>query len=79
MTDVSQRRSPSRSETTKASEKTVIQTTAIEHAIVRVRGQNVMLDFDLAALYQVEVKALNQAVTRNAAAESKALRSQIVT
>lgn len=31
------------------------------------RGQRVMLDADLAGLYQVEVKALNQAVRRNPA------------
>jgi len=30
-----------------------------------VREQKVMLDFDLAALYEVETKALNQAVKRN--------------
>jgi predicted secreted hydrolase len=30
-----------------------------------VRGHKVMLDFDLAILYQVETKALNQAVKRN--------------
>jgi hypothetical protein len=30
-----------------------------------VRGSRVMLDADLAALYEVEVKALNQAVKRN--------------
>ena len=30
-----------------------------------IRGQRVMLDFDLARLYQVETKALNQAVKRN--------------
>jgi hypothetical protein len=30
-----------------------------------IRGQKVMLDFDLAALYGVETRALNQAVKRN--------------
>ena len=30
-----------------------------------IRGKKVMLDFDLARLYQVETKALNQAVKRN--------------
>ncbi|MET0392453.1 MAG: ORF6N domain-containing protein, partial [Chitinophagaceae bacterium] len=30
-----------------------------------IREQKVMLDFDLAALYEVETKALNQAVKRN--------------
>jgi hypothetical protein len=39
----------------------------IETAIVLVRGQKVLLDRDLAALYGVETRALNQAVRRNAA------------
>ena len=38
---------------------------AIESRIVEVRGQRVMLDADLARLYGVEVRALNQAVKRN--------------
>jgi hypothetical protein len=37
----------------------------IERAIARMRGQNVMLDSDLAALYGVAVRTLNQAVKRN--------------
>lgn len=37
----------------------------IETLIYSLRGQNVMLDSDLASLYQVETKALNQAVKRN--------------
>jgi hypothetical protein len=37
----------------------------IENAIYLVRGQKVMLDRDLAALYGVPTKALNQAVSRN--------------
>ena len=36
-------------------------------AIVLLRGHKVMLDADLAELYGVETKALNQAVRRNAA------------
>ena len=63
----------------------------IERAVMRVRGCNVMLDDDLAALYRVELKALNQAVKRNAERfpadfmfklnkhEARSLRSQIVT
>jgi len=63
----------------------------IERRISLVRGQKVMLDGDLAELYQVPTKALNQAVRRNAdrfpgdfmfqltAEETSALRSQIVT
>ena len=38
----------------------------VQNLIYEVRGQKVMLDFDLARLYQVETKALNQAVKRNA-------------
>ena len=37
----------------------------IEQAILLLRGQKVMLDRDLAALYGVETKNLNQAVRRN--------------
>jgi hypothetical protein len=38
---------------------------AIQNRIYEIRGERVMLDFDLAALYEVETKALNQAVKRN--------------
>ena len=38
----------------------------VQNLIYEIRGQKVMLDFDLARLYQVETKALNQAVKRNA-------------
>ena len=38
---------------------------SIQNRIYEVRGERVMLDFDLAALYEVETKALNQAVKRN--------------
>lgn len=37
----------------------------IQNKIYEIRGQRVMLDFDLAALYQVETKVLKQAVRRN--------------
>jgi hypothetical protein len=37
----------------------------IEHKIYELRGQNVMLDFDIAELYEVETKRLNEAVHRN--------------
>ena len=36
-----------------------------ERRIYLIRGQRVMLDFDLAELYQVETRALKQAVRRN--------------
>jgi hypothetical protein len=63
----------------------------ITRAILLIRGHKVMLDEDLAALYEVEVKVLNQAVSRNAERfppdfmfrltleETTLLRSQIVT
>ena len=37
----------------------------IQDKIFEIRGQRVMLDFDLAAMYGVETRALNQAVKRN--------------
>jgi hypothetical protein len=37
----------------------------IEQTILLIRGHRVMLDADLAALYEVETKAFNRAVTRN--------------
>ncbi len=37
----------------------------IENKIHEIRGQKVMLDFDLAEMYGVETKRLNQAVRRN--------------
>lgn len=37
----------------------------IQNRIYEIRGQKVMLDFDLAELYQVETRVLNQAVKRN--------------
>ncbi len=65
----------------------------IERKIYLIRGKNVMFDSDLAALYQVTTKALNQAVKRNPErfpedfmiqltkkeAENLVSRSQIVT
>lgn len=63
----------------------------IREAIILLRGQKVMLDRDLAALYGVQTKALKQAVKRNAdrfpddfmfvlsAEEFATLRSQFVT
>ena len=43
----------------------LIQQENIERKIFIIRGKKVMLDRDLAFLYGVEVKALNQAVKRN--------------
>jgi len=39
--------------------------TIIQRKIYEIRGQRVILDRDLAALYQVETRVLNQAVKRN--------------
>lgn len=38
---------------------------AIQSKIYEIRGQRVMLDFDLAILYGVETRVLNQSVRRN--------------
>jgi phage regulator Rha-like protein len=69
----------------------LILTEQIEQQILLIRGQKVMLDSDLARLYGVATKTLNQAVRRNRDRfpddfmfqltddETKALRSQIVT
>jgi hypothetical protein len=42
-----------------------MQVTTLQSKIVDIRGQKVILDFDLAMLYEVETKVLNQAVKRN--------------
>ena len=41
------------------------QLQVIQSKIYEIRGQKVMLDFDLAEMYQVETRVLNQAVKRN--------------
>jgi toxin-antitoxin system, toxin component, fic family len=43
----------------------IIQTNDIDRLIYTIRGRQVMLDHDLAALYGYEVRALNQQVKRN--------------
>ncbi len=42
-----------------------MQLKIIQQKIFEVRGQSVMFDFDLAELYNVETRTLNQAVKRN--------------
>ena len=37
----------------------------VKSKIYTIRGQKVMLDFDLAQMYEVETKRLNEAVRRN--------------
>jgi hypothetical protein len=71
--------------------KEIIPIERIAQAVRWVRGEKVLLDFDLAALYGVPTKTLNQAVKRNAARfpedfmfqlnaeETHFLRSQFVT
>ncbi len=71
--------------------KEIIPVQQIAKAIHWVRGEKVLLDFDLATLYGVPTKTLNQAVKRNAtrfpedfmfqlsAEETRFLRSQFVT
>ncbi len=39
-----------------------MQLSVIHNKIYEIRDQKVMLDFDLAELYEVETKVLNQAV-----------------
>jgi len=77
------------SETRKSSDNWALQ--KISPLIHEIRRERVILDSDLAGIYGVPVKALNQAVKRNAGrfpedfvfqvsrAESKSLRSQFVT
>lgn len=43
----------------------MVEIESIQHRIYTIRGERVMLDFDLAALYEVETRVLNQAVKRN--------------
>lgn len=43
----------------------IIRTDSIQNKIYTIRGVQVMLDSDLAQMYQVETRALNQAVSRN--------------
>ncbi len=49
-----------------ADNRLVIPVERVQKAIYLVRGQKVMLDKDLAQLYGVETRVLNQAVRRNA-------------
>ncbi len=46
-------------------EDTILNAMSISNRILRIRGKAVMLDRDLALLYGVPTKALNQAVRRN--------------
>ena len=48
-----------------ADKKSLVVAESIETKILTIRGQKAMLDADLAELYGVETRALNQAVKRN--------------
>lgn len=48
-----------------ADKKSVVPTQWIESLILIIRGQRVMLDADLAALYGVPTKRFNEQVKRN--------------
>lgn len=69
----------------------IVDNTGIQNMIYTIRGKQVMIDSDLAMLYQIETKVFNQAVKRNmnrfpehfrfqlTEEEYENLRSQIVT
>ncbi len=52
-------------EITKTNTADVVPIEQVQNRIHTIRGQNVMLDSDLATLYGVQTSALNQAVSRN--------------
>ena len=66
----------------------VVVTTPVESRIMSIRGKQIMIDRDLAELYGVETRVLNQAVKRNIErfpddfrfelSREECLRSQIV-
>ena len=68
-----------------------MQISLIENKIYKIRGEKVMLDFDLALMYEVETKVFKQSVNRNinrfptdfmftlSQEEFQSLRSHIVT
>jgi len=56
---------------------TIMQTEHIQNLIFTIRGVPVMLDRDLAVVYRVETKVLNQAVKRNIARFPQEFRFQI--
>lgn len=74
-----------------SNDQPLVPLTRIESIILAIRGQRVLLDRDLASLYEVETKVLIQAVKRNIERfpedfmfqlnkdESESLRSQFVT
>jgi len=81
---------PKKKAAASAAEQLPVPVELIERRIYLIRGHNVMLDSDLAELYQVETRALIQAVKRNrdrfpedftfqlTSEEAASLRSQFV-
>jgi hypothetical protein len=62
------RKKPAASQTSEAAPPgTLVPLARVERSILLIRGQRVIVDADLAELYGVSTKALNQAVKRNAA------------
>ena len=69
----------------------IIKTDDVQNLVVKLRGQDVLLDRDVATLYQVETKRVNEAVRNNperfpddymfelSVEESSVLRSKIST
>ena len=57
--------------------KSIITRQEIENRIYTIRGQQVMLDSDLARIYQVETKVFNQAVKRNTERFTESFRFQL--
>ncbi|MFA6992960.1 MAG: ORF6N domain-containing protein, partial [Candidatus Gracilibacteria bacterium] len=49
----------------KQSKNTLLQVLPVSNVIYTIRGKRVMLDEDLAKIYGVETKVLNQAIRRN--------------
>lgn len=45
--------------------KTLSTYSEIENAVIEIRGQRVILDADVARLYEVQTKEVNQAVRNN--------------
>ncbi len=74
-----------------ARQSSIVPTESIEHKILLIRGEKVIIDADLAALYSVTTKRLNEQIRRNrnrfpgdfvfrlTVKEVKALRSQNAT
>ncbi len=62
---VHSQRNPCNNRTENQIANTIMELQQIEHKIYEIRGQKVMLDFDLAELYNTETRILNQSVKRN--------------